>query len=461
MNTLIVLSSLVVVVLLLEIINFRKGIVPFTVLGLAVALGANYCKEEIIQFESHDVLRESLFSQSFSALLIILTGGIVAMGHRFYSQQKSKMSDFISLKIFTLIGAICMIMANHMVMFFIGLEILSISLYILASSKPKDIFSNESGMKYFLMGSFASGFVLFGIALIYGATASFNFSDIYESILAEKYLSKIWFSLGGAMILIGMFFKIAAFPFHFWAPDVYQGAPTLTTASMSTVAKIASMAFLYEFAVLIMPFNKELYHEILILIAVATMFVGNILALKQKNIKRILAYSGISHAGFMLLTLLYAGNDGQQDLFYYTAAYSTAGIAAFAVVLYATLGGYEETVESYAGFGKKNPFMGAVMTLALLSMAGIPILSGFFAKFIVLQSLFSEYLLVALLAIINSIISVYYYFRLILSMYTPKEDVQKTNLPAINAYSLVAFVFILLNILIGIFPNCLLDMIVL
>lgn len=457
MNTLIVLSSLVVVILLLEIINFRKGIVPFAILGLAVAAGAVYCQEELVQFESYDVIRESSFTKAFSVLLIVLTGGLVAMGNRFYRDVKPKLSDFISLKIFTLIGAVCMIMANHFVMFFIGLEILSISLYILASSRPKDILSNESGMKYFLMGSFASGFVLFGIALIYGATASFYLSEI--SLKTVVGAEQIWLTLGGAMILIGMLFKVAAFPFHFWAADVYEGAPTLTTASMSTVAKVASMAVLFQLGQVILPQSVELYHNLLIVLIVSTMFVGNILALKQENIKRMLAYSGVSHAGFMLLTLLYT-DGASQELFYYAAAYTTGGIAGFAVVLYATTGGLKDTVESFIGFGKKNPLMGAVLTLALLSMGGIPILSGFFAKFFLLKSVFNEgYLTLALLAVVNSIISIYYYFRLILAIYTPKENAEKVSLPCVNIYSIAAILFIVLNILIGLSPSCMLELI--
>src|SRR5690606_5339008 len=172
------------------------------------------------------------------------TIGIVALGNDFYKKSAHKLADYISLKIFLLIGAVCMVSFEHLVMFFMGLEILSITLYILAASNPQKIKSNEAGMKYFLMGSFASGFVLFGIALIYGATASFYIETI--SLFSMMPDTPLWLPIGFAMVVIGMLFKIAAFPFHFWAPDVYQGAPLLTTTTMSTLAKVAAMASLFK-----------------------------------------------------------------------------------------------------------------------------------------------------------------------------------------------------------------------
>src|SRR5690606_18706156 len=246
MNTLIVLSGLAVLILLLEIINFRKGIVPITILGLGGAIGATLCNQPIIQTEFYNAITTNSFTQWFSILFLVLTIGIVALGNDFYKKSAHKLADYISLKIFLLIGAVCMVSFEHLVMFFMGLEILSITLYILAASNPQKIKSNEAGMKYFLMGSFASGFVLFGIALIYGATASFYLNDITLALATPNFPS--WLTIGFAMVIIGMLFKIAAFPFHFWAPDVYQGSPVLTTAAMSTLAKVAAMATFFKLA---------------------------------------------------------------------------------------------------------------------------------------------------------------------------------------------------------------------
>src|SRR5690606_18548596 len=324
-----------------------------TILGLGGAIAATLCPQPFIKTELYNMIHLTETGQWFSNLFIVLTIGIVALGNDFYKNRSSRLSDFISLKIFVLIGAVCMIAFEHFVMFFMGVEILSISLYVLAASVPDKIKSNEAGMKYFLMGSFASGlvlfviamisfglfvmyfmcleilsislfvlatsvpdkiksneagmkyflmgsfapgFVLFGIALIYGATGSFYIENI--ALFSSMPDVPLWLPIGFAMVVIGMLFKIAAFPFHFWAPDVYQGAPLLTTTTMSTLAKVAAMASLFKLSVALQGTMPALYTQLIYALIVCTMFVGNIVALKQTNIKRMLAYSGISHAGF-------------------------------------------------------------------------------------------------------------------------------------------------------------------
>ena len=458
MNTLIVLSGLAVVILLLEIINFRKGIVPLPILGLGGAIAATLCSQPFITTELYNMIHLSRFGQWFSILFIVLTIGIVALGHDFYKNRVSKLSDFISLKIFVLIGAVCMIAFEHFVMFFIGLEILSISLYVLAASNPDKIKSNEAGMKYFLMGSFASGFVLFGIALIYGATASFYIETI--SLFSMMPDTPLWLPIGFAMVVIGMLFKIAAFPFHFWAPDVYQGAPLLTTTTMSTLAKVAAMASLFKLSAAFQGIMPGIYIQLIYVLIVCTMFVGNIVALKQTNIKRMLAYSGISHAGFMMFTLL-SIETSATELLYYAAAYATAGIAAFAVVIYATENKKEELILHFRGLGKRAPLMAFILALALLSMAGIPILSGFFAKFFLFKTALSNgYVTLVILGVVNSIISIYYYFRVIMIMYTFKdEEHKKIQVSASPVYTIVAVVFILINIVIGLYPSIILNLV--
>lgn len=458
MNTLIVLSGLAVVILLLEIFNFRKGIIPLTVLGLGGAIAATICPQSFIKTELYNMVHLSNTAQWFTILFIVLTIGIVVMGHDFYKDRATKLSDFISLKIFVLIGAVCMIAFEHFVMFFIGLEILSITLYVLAASNTEKIKSNEAGMKYFLMGSFASGFVLFGIALIYGATASFYIETIAE--FSSMPNTPLWLPIGFAMIVIGMLFKIAAFPFHFWAPDVYQGAPLLTTTTMSTLAKVAAIASLFKMSVALQGNMPEIYTQLICVLIVCTMFVGNIVALKQTNIKRLLAYSGISHAGFMMFTLL-SIETSANELLYYTTAYATAGIAAFAVVIYATVNKKEELILHFRGLGKHSPLMAVVLSLALLSMAGIPILSGFFAKFFLFKTALSNgYVTLVILGVVNSIISIYYYFKVILTMYTFKNDEHKNiEVSSSLVYPIIAVIFILINIVIGLYPSLILDLI--
>jgi NADH-quinone oxidoreductase subunit N len=315
-------------------------------------------------------------------------------------------------------------------------------------------------MKYFLMGSFASGILLFGICLVYGAMGTFDVVEISESSLSAEL--PVWFPIGMVLLTVGMLFKIAAVPFHFWAPDVYEGSPSLTTALMSTLAKVVAIATLYklitELNLIPSLENQDLlgsFQNIIVIIAIASMTVGNIMALRQTNVKRMLAYSGISHAGFMLMTLLSVASSAG-SLLYYTSAYSLAGIAAFSVLLYVCKNRNNEDITNFHGLGKSNPLMAAILTASLLSMAGIPIFAGFFAKLVLFsQAIQGGYLALVIVAVINSIISVGYYFKLILAMYTKEPNEERTGRPFM-IYA-VAVVAIVLNIIIGLFPSLILN----
>ena len=454
MNTLIAITALGVLTLVFEILNFRKGIVPVTILGLLAVLGITYSEFNAPASYYNNMIVVTKFSSVFSALFIVLSVFLIALAHDFYEDHQTKISDFIAIKIFMLAGAVAMVSFGNLAMFFLGIEVLSISLYILAASNRLNVKSNEAGMKYFLMGSFASGIILFGICFIYGAMGSFDVAEITEwSRSAEL---PIWFPIGITLVTIGMFFKIAAVPFHFWAPDVYEGSPTLTTTTMSTLVKVVAMATLYKLLTAMNADLSDTYINIIIVISIASMTVGNIMALKQNNVKRMLAFSGISHAGFMLMTLLNISNS-EGNLLYYTAAYSLSGIAAFAVILYVCKNKTNEDIANFNGLGKNNPLMAVVLTAALLSMAGIPIFAGFFAKLVLFnQTIQAGYLVVVIAAVVNSIISVGYYFKLILAMYgkEPNAEAQKTPF----VFYVVAIVAILLNIILGLFPSVVLDL---
>lgn len=459
MNTLIAISALGVFCLIAEIFNLRKALVPVVVLGLIAVLGTTlnlWSFGELANERYANMIVVNKFSSAFSSLFILLTIFLVALGHDVYKDHPTKVSDFIAIKVFLLAGAVAMVSFSNLSMFFLGIETLSIALYILAGSSRLDIKSNEAGMKYFLMGSFASGFILFGICLIYGAMGSFDVAEISQMSLSGELPS--WFPIGVVLIVIGMLFKIAAVPFHFWAPDVYEGSPTLVTATMSTLVKVVAIASLYK---LILVLNLHLSFEnqdlltpfqlIVVILSIATMTVGNIMALRQKNVKRMLAFSGISHAGFMLMALLSMSNSST-NLLYYTFAYALAGIAAFAVIINVIKDKDNEDIINFNGLGKTNPLMAAVLTASLLSMAGIPIFSGFFAKFMLFtQTIQAGYLVVVIAAVINSIISVGYYFKLILAMYTKDATEEKQATPFV--YYAVGVVAILLNIIIGLYPS--------
>jgi NADH-quinone oxidoreductase subunit N len=461
MNTLIAITGLGIFCLLFEILNLRKGIVPFTIVGLLGVLALNYYEFGSTASYYNNMITVSKFSTAFSSLFIVLTIFLVALSHNFYENHQTKISDYIAIKVFLLAGAVAMVSFGNLAMFFLGIEILSIALYVLAASDRLNLKSNEAGMKYFLMGSFASGIILFGICLIYGAMGSFDVVEISESSLSAEL--PIWFPIGMILMTIGMLFKIAAVPFHFWAPDVYEGSPALTTALMSTLAKVVAVATLYKLVsgLNLIPSleNQDLlgtFEHIIVIISIASMTVGNIMALRQVNVKRMLAFSGISHAGFMLMTFLTIASSAGV-LLYYATAYALAGIAAFSVILYVCKNQDNEDITNFHGLGKTNPLLAAILTGSLLSMAGIPIFSGFFAKlFLFNQTIQSGYIALVIIAVINSIISVGYYFKLILAMYSKEPNQERTAKPFL-IYA-VAVISITLNIVLGLFPSLVLDL---
>jgi NADH-quinone oxidoreductase subunit N len=452
MQVLITIVSLGVFCLLAEIFNLRKLLVPVTVIGLLAILGISlnlWAIDPSIDSNYVSMIAVDKFSNAFSSLFIVLTIFLVALSGDFYKEHQTKISDFIAIKVFLLAGAVAMVSFANLSMFFLGIEVLSIALYVLAASRRLDLKSNEAGMKYFLMGSFASGILLFGICLIYGATGYFDLTEIKD--LSQGAGLPIWFPIGITLMIIGMLFKIAAAPFHFWAPDVYEGSPTMTTATMSTLAKVVAMATLYKLLSSMTSALTPTFEMVIVVVSILSMTIGNIMALRQDNVKRMLAFSGISHAGFMLMAIL-SLSTAATTLLYYTAAYALAGIASFAVIIYVTRNKDNEATANFNGLGKTNPLLAAVLTASLLSMAGIPIFSGFFAKFMLFSdTIKSGYLFLVIVGVINSIISVGYYFKLILAMYTKEASEEKQAVPFV--YYFVAVVSILLNIAMGIYPS--------
>lgn len=463
MSTLIAISVLGIVCLLLEIFNLRKVLIPIVLIGLIAILGMTftefYLGESFINADKYNMIVPTSFSQGFSMLFIALAILIIAMSPKFYQEKLTKIADYVALKLFLLAGAVAMVSFGNFAMFFLGLEVLSIVAYVLAASEPKSLRSNEAGMKYFIMGAFASSFIVFGIAMVYGATSSFDTVEIFSTStsLAASGVLPIWFNIGFVMITVGMMFKASIVPFHFWAPDVYEGSPTLVTALMSTLVKVAAIGALFKIMTVLAVGLTPTYQTILVVLSILTMSVGNITAMKQKNIKRMMAYSGISHAGFMMMTLL-ALNTSATSVLYYAAAYGFAGIAAFAVILGVCRGKDNEDMENFFGLVKRQPVLTLIFICALLSLSGIPIFAGFFAKFFVFdQMLQTGHLVLVIFGIINSVIAVFYYLGVANIMIT-KESITTERLRVPFEYKAVAAIAILLNILLGIFPSIIMNL---
>lgn len=453
MSTLIAITSLGIICLLLEIINQRKLIIPITLLGFLLTIGLNICEfndQPIINMDSSGMMVSGKFQNIFNILFVVLAGLVVLMSPQFYKDRIVKLSDYVSLKIFMLAGAVAMVGFGNLIMFFLGLEVLSISAYVLASAKPENIKSNEAGMKYFILGAVASSFILFGIALIYGALATFDVSLISQLILRDAIFNSGWLSLGVLMLCVGMFFKASIFPFHFWAPDVYEGAPTINTAIMSTLVKVAALSSFFYIGSIFYFYKSGSMVMLISILAVMTMTLANITALKQKNIKRLMAYSGISHAGFMLLTLI--GREpglALDSIIYYCAAYSIASLVTFAIIMIVCQNKEGEDVSLFYGLFRKKPILSCMMILALMSLGGIPFLAGFFAKYILFMNLIaSDAIIVAIACVVNSIIAVYYYLGLINVMF--KKDVTEQIIIVNKRYYSVALIASILLVVLSV-----------
>ena len=300
------------------------------------------------------------------------------------------------------------------------------------------------------MGSFASGILLFGIALVYGASGSFDLGQIAAYATGGK-VDAI-FSVGVVLILIAMLFKVSAAPFHFWAPDVYEGSPTLITAMMSTMAKVAAMAAFYRlFKTSFVPVLAPIAW-VLSVVAILTMLIGNLSALNQESFKRMLAFSGIAHAGYMLLAIVTLYNNTANSLFFYATAYSFASIGAFAIAIIVMRNMKSEKIEAFNGLGKKSPLLAFTLTVLMLSMAGIPPLAGFFGKYYVfLDAIRNQHIGVVIVAVITSVISVYFYFKVILAMWTKDSD--EAAFSADLPYTLVSLICLAASLVLGIFPS--------
>lgn len=423
MITLVILMALGLFALLAEVLNLRKILLPVLMLGLLAAIiacGIDWQSNTDIPLFKGMVAFDK-YAMSFTGVLCLSSLLWFIMARGYLESSPSGLSDRAALMIFSLTGGAVLVAYSNLTMFFLGIEILSIPMYVMASSDKNNLNSNEAGLKYFLLGAFATGFLLFGVALIYGVTATFSLEGIKTAVLSGAASSPLLIA-GILFVLVGLSFKISAVPFHFWAPDVYTGAPTPVTAFMATIVKTSAFAAFLKLLLVFAPLNQE-WTGVLWGITVLTLLLGNIVAVYQHNVKRMLAYSGIAHAGYMLLGLLALNDLSVKAILFYTLAYSVATISAFAVLYLVEKSEGNTLHEAFAGLAKRNKLAALAMTAAMLSMAGIPPMAGFFGKYFIFSAAIRNgYTWPVLIAVLGSLISVYYYFRVIISMYFRENE---------------------------------------
>ncbi|MGF7082394.1 NADH-quinone oxidoreductase subunit N [Mucilaginibacter sp. UYCu711] len=452
MNTLIVISVLPIVLLYLGLYKMQKALLPVTIIGLLVALGL-----AVAQWNNgavpiyHGMMLFNNFSIAFSSVAILSTILILLLSKGYFEKISSHIAEYYAIILFSLAGIIVMVSYYNLTMLFIGIEIMSVSLYILAGIKKNDFASNEAALKYFLMGAFSTGFLLFGFTLIYGASGSFGLENIQNYVITHQAISPL-LCTGVILVIVGLCFKVGVAPFHFWTPDVYEGSPSLITAFMSTVSKTASFAAFLRLFATCFPLITNIWQPGLIAIAVITLFLGNITALYQQSFKRMLAYSSISHAGYLLFAILALGANSANTILVYATAYSVASIIAFGALMLIQQETNSDSFDSFNGLGKKNPFLAFVLTIAMLSLAGIPLTAGFIGKFFAFNMVMSQYHIVLLIiAVINAIISIFYYFRVIVAMYFRSAEREQIAVPPY--YVFVLGFAALATIVIGVYPQ--------
>lgn len=382
------------------------------------------------------------FATFFKIIFLISAGLAILISDQYMVREECNHGELYPLILFTVVGMMLMASGTDLMTIFLGLEVMSVSLYVLAGFNRANRKSNEAGLKYFLLGAFSTGFLLYGMALIYGATGTTRIAIIAAKVAQMSLPSANIMLLAGMLLMItGFAFKVAAAPFHMWTPDVYEGAPTPMTAFMSAGPKAAGFAAALRILLVAFPTMVADWSQLFWILAVLTMTVGNITALRQDNIKRMLAYSSIAHAGYCLVGFASGNPTGTAGILFYMLSYAFMNIGAFAIIiLVGKKGESNGNVSDFAGFGFKHPLLAVTMSVFLFSLAGMPPTAGFIGKFYLFSGAIQQgYIWLAIIGVLNSAASVYYYLRVMVYMYMkdPTEEFDWLQVSAPIALSLL------------------------
>ena len=448
----------VVIMIVVSILRNYNVVFGFSVLSLLTAFGSIFFVLPSIPHTIEPLLIFDCYSMFFLGIIIISALLVTFLSYDYIKQLEGVREEYYIIIFTSTLGASLLTVANHFVLFFLGIETLSISLYILIAFQRTKSNSIEAGIKYLILASVSSAFLLFGMALIYTAFGTMQFSAIVAALVTDKHLSPLVIS-GFGMMLVGVGFKLALVPFHMWTPDVYQGAPAPVSAYIATVSKGAVMAILIRFFFILKGFSNHYLFVAVSGIAILSMFVGNILAIRQKNIKRLLGYSSIANMGYLIIILLTGSNRGIQASIFYLISYFFTTIGAFGVIALLSTKEYEvEKIEDFKGLFWKRPWLAIVFTISLLSLAGIPVTAGFIAKFyVILEGMKAGLMVLIISMIINSVIGLYYYLRIITALFSAPND---TKLPELSLFGNITLAIVAVGILLlGIYPGWLIDII--
>ncbi|MCX6133638.1 MAG: NADH-quinone oxidoreductase subunit N [Ignavibacteriales bacterium] len=457
-SPLIALVSFALLTLIVEGLGKDKPVSSYwmSLIGVAVSLVLSFFHLG----EGMPVFGGMLFQGGFAGYcnIIFLSSALltIILARGYLERMEYHRGEFYILVMFATTGMMLMAGALNLITIFLGIELMSVPLYVLAGFLRKKQKANESALKYFLLGAFATGFLLYGIALIYGVAGT---TDLLQIKAAVPQIShNPLFVIGAGLLVVAFSFKVAAVPFHMWAPDVYEGAPTPVTGFMSTGAKAAAFATFLLVFVRIFEIAGTSLSQVIAMIAAASMIIGNISAVAQTNVKRMLAYSSIAHAGYMLSGIAAANNEGQTGILFYLMAYAFMNIGAFGIVSWVEQKDDKRlTFDDYAGLSARRPGVAALMAVFMFSLAGIPPFAGFFGKYYVfLAAVRADLTWLAIVGVMTSLISVYYYLRLVVVMYFREGDADTDDQIPLVAFIAVAFAALMVLAL-GVYPSLLVE----
>ena len=464
MTSIILLSVFGIVNLFLGFMRSNRLLLPVTLLLLLAVFGLNTLEwnrtgNYLGQSYLNNMLVVDNFAVAFTGIVVLTALVLLPFSRSYVANQEANLAEYYSLLLFSLVGAIMMVGYNHLLMLFVGIEILSVSMYVLAGAEKRNVRSNEAALKYFLMGAFATGILLFGIALLYGATGTFELSKLATAIQspANASLQPMTY-IGILLMLVGIAFKVGAAPFHFWTPDVYEGTPTFFTAFMSTVVKTAGFAAFLKLLVVALPAAQGFWLPTIQAMCALTLLLGNVGAAAQTSTKRMLAYSSVSHAGYLLIGLVasqgHLSGPAANGIFFYSLAYSIATVAAFGVLKLVAEHRRRDDYTGLNGLGKTDPLLAFTMTVSMLSLAGIPLTGGFFGKFFLLAAAAGQGRIgLVIFAVVMSMVGLYYYLRPIIAMYLQPAPSDATPVPVDGIQRVTLALLVLLTIALGIVPG--------
>ncbi|PIR00459.1 MAG: NADH-quinone oxidoreductase subunit N [Nitrospinae bacterium CG11_big_fil_rev_8_21_14_0_20_45_15] len=395
----------------------------------------------------------------FTLIFVFSSALTILLSIEYNPRNGIRAGEYYALILFCTVGMILLASATDLIMIFLGIEVVSICLYVLAGIKRGDVKSNEAALKYFLLGAFATGFLVYGMTLLYGATGTTKLAGIAEVIHSGQTNSDTLLLLGTVLLIIGFGFKVASVPFHMWAPDVYEGAPSPVTAFMAVGPKAAALVAFYRVFATAIPEIGTTWDTLLMVVAVATMVIGNFGAIVQTNIKRLLAYSSISHVGYLLIAIIARNSLGGSAIAYYMMAYAFMIFGTFGIVILLGEKNSENLeIKNYAGLGVKQPAIALCMTVFMLSLGGMPPFAGFIAKFYIFGAAIKEgYVVLVVIAVLNSVVSLYYYLKIVVLMYM-KDSERELELSMGPITLAVVAIAVFGTIEMGLFPDPILQL---